>query len=93
MLFLKKSSFPYEKLKLSFIIVFCTQVKVTSKMTKEQYIRMNRGINDSKDLPPEYLSSIYDEIREREIKMKATAQAVKINTNASKCFKNVCLHR
>jgi Sec7-like guanine-nucleotide exchange factor len=39
-------------------------------MTKEQYIKMNRGINDSEDLPPEYLSSIYDQIAESEIKMK-----------------------
>ncbi len=39
-------------------------------MTKEQYIRMNRGINDSEDLPEDYLSAIYDEISEHAIKMK-----------------------
>ncbi len=39
-------------------------------MTKEQYIHMNRGINDSEDLPEEYLSAIYDEIAEHAIKMK-----------------------
>ena len=44
--------------------------QVKNKMTKEQYIRMNRGINDSKDLPPEYLSGIYDEIAGNEIRMK-----------------------
>jgi brefeldin A-inhibited guanine nucleotide-exchange protein len=47
---------------------------VKNKMTKEQYIKMNRGINDSEDLPPEYLSSIYDQIAESEIKMKVTNQ-------------------
>ena len=31
---------------------------------------MNRGINDSRDLPEEYLSQIYDEIAGNEIKMK-----------------------
>lgn len=36
--------------------------QVKNKMTKEQYIKMNRGINDSKDLPEEYLSAIYNEI-------------------------------
>jgi brefeldin A-inhibited guanine nucleotide-exchange protein len=41
-------------------------------MTKEQYIRLNRGISDSKDLPEEYLSNIYDEIAGHEIKMKGT---------------------
>jgi brefeldin A-inhibited guanine nucleotide-exchange protein len=33
---------------------------------------MNRGINDSKDLPPEYLEAIYDDIAQNEIKMKHT---------------------
>ena len=44
--------------------------QVKNKMTKDQYINMNRGINDSEDLPAEYLSSIYDEISGSEIKMK-----------------------
>ena len=46
--------------------------QVKSKMTKDQYIRLNRGISDSKDLPEEYLSNIYDEIAGHEIKMKGT---------------------
>ena len=50
----------------------CVQVK--NKMTKEQYIKMNRGINDSKDLPEEYLSTIYDEIAGNELKMKISSQ-------------------
>ena len=45
-------------------------MQVKNKMTKEQYINMNRGINNSEDLPAEYLSSIYDEISGSEIKMK-----------------------
>jgi brefeldin A-inhibited guanine nucleotide-exchange protein len=40
-------------------------------MTKEQYIAMNRGINDGADLPQSYLSDIYDEIAGNEIRMKA----------------------
>ena len=44
--------------------------QVKNKMTKNQYIKMNRGINDSKDLPEEYLSQIYDEIAGSKIKMK-----------------------
>lgn len=39
-------------------------------MTKDQYIAMNRGINDQSDLPRQYLSDIYDEIAGNEIKMK-----------------------
>lgn len=33
---------------------------------------MNRGINDSRDLPEEFLSKIYDEIKNEEIKLKVT---------------------
>ncbi|KAK3752750.1 hypothetical protein QZH41_018716 [Actinostola sp. cb2023] len=44
--------------------------QVKRKITKEQYITMNKGINDSKDLPQEYLERIYDEILQNEIKMR-----------------------
>lgn len=37
------------------------------RMTKEDFIKNNRGINDNQDLPPEYLGSIYDEISNNEI--------------------------
>ncbi|XP_072306874.1 brefeldin A-inhibited guanine nucleotide-exchange protein 1 isoform X2 [Eucyclogobius newberryi] len=48
--------------------------QVKNKMSKEQYIKMNRGINDSKDLPEEYLSAIYDEIAGKKIAMKETKE-------------------
>uniref|UniRef100_A0A4W3IKG6 ARF guanine nucleotide exchange factor 2 n=1 Tax=Callorhinchus milii TaxID=7868 RepID=A0A4W3IKG6_CALMI len=48
--------------------------QVKNKMTKEQYIKMNRGINDSKDLPEEYLSTIYNEIAGKKIAMKETKE-------------------
>jgi brefeldin A-inhibited guanine nucleotide-exchange protein len=40
-------------------------------MSKADFIRNNRGIDDGKDLPEEYLSSLYDQIVKNEIKMKA----------------------
>jgi brefeldin A-inhibited guanine nucleotide-exchange protein len=49
-------------------------------MTKEQYIKMNRGINDSRDLPAEFLSKIYDEIENEEIKLKVTTTRRGANT-------------
>lgn len=52
-------------------------------MTKEQYIKMNRGINDSKDLPVEYLSTIYEEIEGKKIAMKETKEYA-ITTKCSK---------
>ena len=39
-------------------------------MTKEDYINMNRGINDKKDLPRDYLESVFDQVAESELKLK-----------------------
>ncbi|XP_055713597.1 brefeldin A-inhibited guanine nucleotide-exchange protein 1 [Phlebotomus papatasi] len=64
---------------LAFSVIMLTtdlhSPQVKNKMTKEQYIKLNRGISDSKDLPEEYLSQIYDEIAGHEIKMKNTSVA------------------
>ncbi|KAG8447080.1 hypothetical protein GDO86_014507 [Hymenochirus boettgeri] len=57
--------------------------QVKNKMTKEQYIKMNRGINDSKDLPEDYLSAIYDEIEGKKIAIKETKEYT-IATKSSK---------
>lgn len=43
---------------------------IRKKMTKEDYIKMNRGINDDKDLPDELLLEIYDDIAACELKTK-----------------------
>lgn len=44
-------------------------------MSKAAFIRNNRGINDGKDLPEEYLGAIYDHIVRNEIKMNADSSA------------------
>lgn len=56
------------------LVLFLVSLQVKNKMTKEQYIKMNRGINDSKDLPEEYLSSIYDEIAGKKIALKESKE-------------------
>ncbi|KAF5286691.1 hypothetical protein FQA39_LY16174, partial [Lamprigera yunnana] len=57
---------------LGFSIIMLTtdlhSPQVKHKMTKEQYIKLNRGNTESKDVPEEYLSQIYDEIAGHEIK-------------------------
>lgn len=55
-----------------FLLLKIVSFQVKKKMTKEQYIKMNRGINESRDLPEEFLSKIYDEIESEEIKLKVT---------------------
>lgn len=41
--------------------------QVKKRMTVEDFIKNNRGINDSADLPDEYLQGIFDEIAQNEI--------------------------
>ena len=65
------------------------------KISKEDYIRMNRGINDQKDLPREYLEAIYDEIALHEIRMNVTVQRSASARQAIgkcpvNCFRQIC---
>ncbi|KAI9816310.1 MAG: guanine nucleotide exchange protein for ADP-robosylation factor [Pycnora praestabilis] len=56
------------------------------RMTKEDFIKNNRGINDNADLPDDYLGSIYDEIAHNEIVLnteRETAAALGITTQPS----------
>lgn len=40
------------------------------QMSPDDFIRNNRGIDDGKDLPEEYMRSLYDRLVKHEIKMK-----------------------
>lgn len=44
--------------------------QVKKRMTKADFIKNNRGINDGQDLPEELLSAVFDEIHSNEIRMK-----------------------
>ncbi|KAG8637358.1 hypothetical protein MANES_15G114000v8 [Manihot esculenta] len=48
---------------------------VKDKMTKADFIRNNRGIDDGKDLPEEYMGTLYDKIVKNEIKMNSDSSA------------------
>lgn len=49
--------------------------QVKKRMTKAEFTRNNRGINDNNDLPEEFLSEIYDDIVSNEIRMKDEVEA------------------
>ncbi|KAK4437541.1 Brefeldin A-inhibited guanine nucleotide-exchange protein 1 [Sesamum alatum] len=49
---------------------------VKNKMTKADFIRNNRGIDDGKDLPEDYLGTLYDDIVNNEIKTSAESSAL-----------------
>jgi len=46
------------------------KIAKATRMTTEDFIKNNRGINDNANLPDEYLASIYDEIAQNEIVLK-----------------------
>jgi brefeldin A-inhibited guanine nucleotide-exchange protein len=50
-------------------------IQVKNRMTPEDFIKNNRGINDNANLPDEYLTGIYDEIREHEIVLDTEREA------------------
>ncbi|KAK4476530.1 hypothetical protein RD792_015686 [Penstemon davidsonii] len=58
---------------------------VKNKMSAEDFIRNNRGIDDGKDLPEEYLKSLFERISKNEIKMKddnlSIQQKQSVNSN------------
>ncbi|KAF4125399.1 brefeldin A-inhibited guanine nucleotide-exchange protein, partial [Geosmithia morbida] len=49
--------------------------KIQKRMSKEEFIKNNRGINDNADLPDEYLLSIYDAIASNEIVLTSEREA------------------
>ncbi|XP_056854118.1 brefeldin A-inhibited guanine nucleotide-exchange protein 1 isoform X2 [Raphanus sativus] len=50
-------------------------IMVKEKMTRDDFIRNNRGIDDGKDLPEEYLGALYDQVVKNEIKMSSDSSA------------------
>ncbi|KAE8720857.1 Brefeldin A-inhibited guanine nucleotide-exchange protein 2 [Hibiscus syriacus] len=58
---------------------------VKNKMSAEDFITNNRGIDDGKDLPEEYLRSLFERISRNEIKMKdddwSVQQKQSVNSN------------
>ena len=50
-------------------------IKEERRMTKEGFIRNNRGICDGGDLPEEFLTAIFDRIRENAISLKEDDEA------------------
>jgi brefeldin A-inhibited guanine nucleotide-exchange protein len=49
--------------------------QVKRRMTRQDFIKNNRGINDDADLPEDFLSAIFDEIQTNEIRMKDEVEA------------------
>ena len=53
---------------------------------RNDFVRNNRGINDNADLPKEYLETLYDEIKERQIKVKYGRNRARYATGTNWCY-------
>ena len=56
------------------------------KMTREQFVRNNRGINDDEDLPQEYLEGLYDEIWTQQIQVDRDLADYTLGGGAAACL-------
>ncbi len=54
--------------------VVCLIAQVKKKMTCDEFLRNNRGINNGENLPPEFLQAIYDSIVRNEIRTTSEAE-------------------
>ena len=59
------------------------KLKGRPRMTKQEFVKNNRGINDDKDLPDEYLGKIYEEISTNEIVLEGERDAATMQALAS----------
>jgi brefeldin A-resistance guanine nucleotide exchange factor 1 len=48
-------------------------IKTDKRMTKEQFVRNNRGINGGDDIPEDFLSELYDQIKEQQLQVRREA--------------------
>ncbi len=58
-------------------------VHVKAKMTVDEFVRNNRGIDDEKDLPRPFLEAIHNRIKTREIKLDGDTAASHVTVGAA----------
>ena len=66
-------------------------MQVKKKMTCDEFLRNNRGINNGENLPPDFLQSIYGSIVRNEIRTTSEAEsgAFEVSCSASKKFSSL----
>ncbi|CAE8639249.1 unnamed protein product, partial [Polarella glacialis] len=52
---------------------------IKNKMTKDEFVRNNRGINDGQDIPRDYLESLYDGVATNRMSLKEDEEARRRN--------------
>lgn len=59
-----------------------SKLKGRERMSPDEFVKNNRGINDNADLPDEYLLGIYEEIRNNEIVLEGEREAMRLELTA-----------
>lgn len=49
-------------------------IKADRRMTQEQFVKNNRGINGGDDLPDDFLMELYDQIKQRQLQVRRDAE-------------------
>ncbi|KAG0677187.1 guanine nucleotide exchange protein for ADP-robosylation factor [Pichia californica] len=57
--------------------------QIKKRMTLDDFIKNNRGIDDGKDLDPKFLKEVFDDIRNNEIILNSEQQAAIISNDSS----------
>ncbi|KDQ64470.1 hypothetical protein JAAARDRAFT_28101 [Jaapia argillacea MUCL 33604] len=81
--FTSNTQTPFSSASAAFILAYSTMMlntdahnpQVKNRMTKTDFIRNVRGINDGGDLPEDFLTAVYNEIVSNEIRMKDEVEA------------------
>lgn len=55
-----------------------SKLKGRQRMSPDEFVKNNRGINDNADLPNDYLLGIYEEIRNHEIVLEGEREAMRL---------------
>ncbi|KZS97559.1 Sec7-domain-containing protein [Sistotremastrum niveocremeum HHB9708] len=82
------SQTPFKNADAAYVLAYSTIMlntdahnpQVKNRMTKLDFVKNNRGINDGENLPEEFLGTIFDEIQSNEIRMKDEVEAGLLNT-------------
>ena len=64
---------------------------VKNKMSKDQFVSTNRGIDDGKNLPREYLEMLYDSLLKNPITLAEDEEARSAFCTLGECEKGVCV--
>ena len=59
--------------------------QVKKRMSVDEFVRNNRGIDNGKDLPREFLEEVYANIRDKKVRVRCTLSASSLLGESTRC--------